>query len=102
MSHTQLLRSMTLIAAGAMPVLSIPLAVMGALSMTTQALYLVIPLSLLTVALILQDSPESAWAVRGLIAGLAAVTAYDAVRIPLALNDVWPAFIPHRGGWILG
>jgi hypothetical protein len=93
---------MTLIAAGAMPVLSIPLAVMGALSMTTQALYLVIPLSLLTVALILQDSPESAWALRGLIAGLAAVTAYDAVRIPLALNDVWPDFIPHLGGWILG
>lgn len=102
MSRTQLLQSMTLIAAGAMPVLSIPLAVMGVSSMTTQALYLVIPLSLLTVGLILQDSPESAWAFKGLVAGLAAVTAYDAVRIPMVLTDVWPDFIPHLGGWVLG
>lgn len=102
MSRMQILRSMILIAAGTMPVLSIPLEVMGALSMTTEALYLVIPLLLLTVTLIMQGSPESAWAFKGLIAGLAAVAAYDAVRIPMVLSGIWPDFIPHLGGWILG
>jgi hypothetical protein len=102
MPLAQLLRNLTLIAAGAMPVLSIPLAVTGAAPMTTLALYLVIPLSLLTVALIVRGSTESAWAAKGLVAGLVAVTAYDAVRIPMVLTGIWPDFIPQLGGWVLG
>jgi hypothetical protein len=102
MSYTRLFRIVTLIAAGAMPVLPIPLSVMGVMSMTEFALFLVMPLSLVAVALMVQGSPESRCALQGLIAGLAAVTTYDAVRIPMVLTDVWPDFIPDLGGWVLG
>lgn len=102
MSKTQLFRSVVLIAAGAMPVLSIPLFVMGVMSMTTAALFLVIPLSLLAAALIVKGSPESAWALKGLIAGVVAVAAYDVARMPMVFTGVWPDFIPRLGGWVLG
>jgi hypothetical protein len=101
-SKEQLLRSTVLILAGAMPVMSIPLYVMGATSMPVQALYLVIPLALLTAALMVRGSAESRWALKGLIAGLAAVTAYDAVRMPMVVAGIWPDFIPRLGGWVVG
>ncbi|MDX2604418.1 hypothetical protein PV379_11690 [Streptomyces caniscabiei] len=102
MTRVALLRCLILIVAGAMPVLSIPLSVMGLLSMTEAALYLVTPLSLLTLTLLAHRSAESEWALKGLIAGLVAVTAYDAVRVPMVLAGIWPDFIPSLGGWILG
>ena len=102
MSRAQLLRSLILLVAGAMPVLSIPLAVMGVISMTEEALFLVIPLAILTMVLMAHGSPESVWALKGLIAGLVAVSAYDAMRIPMIIAGVWPDFIPHLGGWVLG
>lgn len=85
-----------------MPVTSIPLFIMGVMSMTSLALFVVIPLALLTVCLIVQKSPEATWAGKGLIAGLVAVAAYDGVRIPLVITNVWPDFIPRLGGWIVG
>ncbi|MEU0425228.1 hypothetical protein ABZ235_16750 [Streptomyces canus] len=94
--------SLFLIAAGAMPVLSIPLAVSGLLPMHAEALFLVAPMSLLAGALRTRNSPEAAWALKGLIAGLVAVTAYDAMRIPMLLAGAWPDFIPRLGGWVLG
>ena len=68
MTRVALLRCLILIVAGAMPVLSIPLSVMGLLSMTEAALFLVTPLSLLTLLLLAHGSAESEWALKGLIA----------------------------------
>jgi hypothetical protein len=95
-------RIAVLIAAGAMPVTSIPLYILGWLPMTYAALIFVIPLSIATVAMIWHRSPEAVWAARGIGAGLIAVFAYDAVRMPLVWTNIWPDFIPRLGGWITG
>ncbi|MGI5347317.1 hypothetical protein ACQEU8_03890 [Streptomyces sp. CA-250714] len=88
-------------AAGALPVLAIPLYVLGVLPMNLAAL-LVIPLMVAKAVLIKRGSPEGRWAGRGMVAGLVAVTAYDGLRLPMAyLTDAWPDFIPRLGGWIL-
>ncbi|MEE1760851.1 hypothetical protein [Streptomyces sp. SP18BB07] len=89
-------------AAGAMPVLAIPLFVMGVMPLTAEALYLVIPLALLTVALVLHGSTEAMWALKGLIAGVAGVAVYDTVRIPMVVAGIWPDFIPRLGAWVVG
>ncbi|MFC0626019.1 hypothetical protein [Kribbella deserti] len=96
------LRSLALFAAGAMPVLSIPLHVAGLLQLRVAALILVIPLAMVTVLLIRAGSREANWAGRGLLAGLVAVAMYDAVRMPMVWTGIWPDFIPALGGWITG
>ncbi|GAA1027926.1 MULTISPECIES: hypothetical protein [Amycolatopsis] len=96
------LRFGILFAAGTAPVLSISLYVFGVLPMTVAAAFLVIPLALTAAVLILRRSPEAVWAGRGVVAGCFAVTAYDAVRLPLVATNVWPDFIPRMGGWVLG
>jgi hypothetical protein len=70
--------------------------------MTIAALFLVAPLALLAAALMLHGSPEAVWARKGLVAGLAAVTAYDALRIPVSFTGLWSDFIPRLGGWVIG
>jgi hypothetical protein len=92
----------TLMAAAAVPVLAIPLYVFGLLSMTSAALFVVIPLHIIATVLMARRTPEGIWAGRGLIAGLVAVTAYDALRIPLVITGIWPDFIPRMGGWVVG
>lgn len=92
----------TLIISAALPVLSITLCVFGVLSMTTAAIFLVIPTHILAAVLMAQRSPEGRWASRGFVAGLVGVTAYDAVRIPLVITNIWPDFIPRMGGWVVG
>jgi hypothetical protein len=87
--------------AGAMPVLSIPLYIAGVITVHTSAIFLVVPLALAAAFLIARRSPEGTWALRGVVAGLLGVTAYDALRIPLVLLGIWPDFIPRLGGWIL-
>jgi hypothetical protein len=62
----------------------------------------VIPLALATAGLIWHRSPEAVWAARGVAAGLVAVAAYDAVRMPLVWSNIWPDFIPTLGCWITG
>jgi hypothetical protein len=52
--------------------------------------------------IILHMSVEGRWAGRGFVYGLVAVTAYDAVRIPMVIAGIWPDFIPRLGGWIIG
>jgi hypothetical protein len=91
-----------LMIAGAMPVSSIPLYILGWLPMTYAAMFFVIPLTLLTAGMIAHRSPEAVWAARGVGAGLVAVAAYDAVRMPLVWANIWPDFIPKLGGWITG
>jgi hypothetical protein len=85
---------------GAAPVLSIPIHTMGAVDIHDTARFFVVPATIIVVALFFTKSAESVWALRGLIAGLVAVTAYDALRLPFALAGVWPDFIPRLGGWI--
>ncbi|MFD9123238.1 hypothetical protein [Kitasatospora sp. NPDC059571] len=87
---------------GAMPVTTIPLSVFGLLPLDAAARFIVLPFVVLYVLLVRQRSASSAWAVRGLLAGLLGVAAYDAMRLPLVAVHLWPDFIPRLGGWILG
>ena len=88
--------------AAAMPVLSVALYVFGLLPMSDAALFLVIPLTIVSAALIARRSPEGIWDGRGFIAGLFSVAAYDVMRIPVGMTPIWPDFIPRMGGWIVG
>lgn len=87
---------------GAMPVSAIPLYVLDWLPFRTAAFGLVLPLAVVAVALMVRRTPEGSWARDGALAGLVAVSAYDAVRMPLVAAGVWPDFIPRIGGWLTG
>ncbi len=91
-----------LMTAGALPVLSIPLYVFNLLPISASARFLVLPLAIIVIAMALHRSLEARWAVRGFTAGLIAVTAYDALRMPMVFTKIWPDFIPRLGGWIIG
>jgi len=91
-----------LMLAGAAPVSSIPIYILGWVPMTYLALCFVVPLALVAVGMMARRSPEGVWAARGAGAGLVAVSAYDAVRLPLVWLNIWPDFIPRLGGWIVG
>jgi hypothetical protein len=95
-------RVAVLMLAGAAPVSAIPLFVLGWLRLKDSALFGVVPLALITTALMIRRSPQAAWAARGLTAGICAVFAYDAVRMPLVWTNIWPDFIPRLGGWVTG
>lgn len=95
-------RSAILLLAGAAPVSAIPLFVLTWLPLHDAALFLVLPLAVVATALLVRRSPQAVWAARGFVAGLAAVFAYDAVRMPLVWTHVWPDFIPRLGGWVTG
>src|SRR5690242_13653837 len=91
-----------LMLAGAAPVSAIPLFVLGWVNLKDAALFGVLPLALIATALLIRRSPQAVWAGRGLVAGVVAVFAYDAVRMPLVWTNVWPDFIPRLGGWVTG
>jgi hypothetical protein len=95
-------RAAVLLLAGAAPVSAIPLFVLGWVPLADSALFGVLPLAVVATALLVRRSPEAGWAWEGLIAGLVAVFAYDAVRMPLVWMNVWPDFIPRLGGWVTG
>ncbi|PBC69544.1 hypothetical protein BX265_6873 [Streptomyces sp. TLI_235] len=85
-----------------MPVTVIPMCVFGVMPLDVAARFVVLPLTLLYVALVLRPSAPAAWAVRGLVGGLLGVAAYDAMRLPLVAAGIWPDFIPNLGGWVVG
>jgi hypothetical protein len=99
---TSALRIIVLKIAGALPVLAIPAFVFNAIHIHDSARFIVVPIAVVAAALMVHRSVEGAWAVRGLVAGLLAVTAYDALRMPFVLAGIWPDFIPQLGGWVLG
>jgi hypothetical protein len=90
------------LAAGALPVLSISLHVLGVMSMQRSSVELVIPVVLLAAWLCLLRAPESVAVMQGALAGLAGVAAYDGLRLPFVIAGVWPDFIPAMGAWIYG
>jgi hypothetical protein len=91
-----------LVLAGAMPVSAIPIFVLDWLPMNDSAPFIVAPLALVAISFMLRRTAEGIWAARGAVAGLAAVLAYDTLRLPLVWTDIWPDFIPRLGGWVSG
>jgi Family of unknown function (DUF6789) len=87
---------------GSSPILSIPPHVLGLIDIHDSARLVVLPSVAVFAVMVSFPSAESAWAIRGVLAGLGAVSAYDALRIPLAIAGILPDFIPELGGWILG
>jgi hypothetical protein len=90
------------VAAGALPVLSISLHVLGVISMQRSTMELVIPAVLLAVGLCLLKVPERVPVMQGAVAGIVGVAAYDGVRLPFVFAGLWPDFIPSMGAWISG
>ncbi|MGN6723874.1 MAG: hypothetical protein ACTHJM_14795 [Marmoricola sp.] len=101
-SRSTLSRAALLLTAGAAPVSAIAVHVIGWMPMRESAPFVVAPLALIAVVLIAKRSLEAQWALRGAVAGLIAVMAYDAVRMPLVWLNIWPDFIPRMGGWVTG
>jgi len=97
-----LARATLLLLAGAAPVSAITAHVAGWMSMRDSAVFVVAPLGLIAMTLVVRRSFEARWALRGAAAGLLAVMAYDAVRMPLVWLSIWPDFIPRIGGWVTG
>ncbi|MFF0269918.1 hypothetical protein [Kribbella sp. NPDC004536] len=94
--------SPVLLVVGALPVSSIPLHVSGLLDLRDLAVFAVVPAVLVVAFLLSRRTPETRWALRGLLAGLVAVAAYDCLRLPLVWLGVMPDFIPRLGGWVSG
>ena len=101
-SRSTLTRATLLLCAGAAPVSAIAVHVVGWMSMRDSAVFVVAPLALIALVLVARRSFEARWALRGAAAGLLAVMAYDAVRMPLVWLRIWPDFIPRIGGWVTG
>lgn len=96
------LQIVALTVAGAAPVLAIPVHVLGLVDIHDTARFGVLPLLAVTLLICAFRTVESIWAVRGLVAGLVAVTAYDGFRFPFVAAGIWPDFIPRLGGWVTG
>jgi hypothetical protein len=96
-----LARLTVFVAAGALPVLSISLHVLGVTPMD-RSVELVIPAVLLAAVLCLRRVPEAGPSLQGAVAGIVGVAAYDGVRLPFVIAGVWPDFIPSMGAWIYG
>lgn len=82
---------------GAMPVSVIPVSVLGLLTMHQAALYLVIPVTIAAFLIMTFRIEPISWVVHGFRAGLCAVAAYDAVRIPFVIAGIWPDFFGRLG-----
>ncbi len=95
------LRVAVVAVAGGLPVLSISAHVFGFIDMATAARYVDLPVIAIAIGLMLQRPTEGAWAARGVVAGLVATTAYDALRLPCAITHVWPDPFGHVGGWVV-
>lgn len=94
------LRMALFVIAGALPVLSISAHVFGIVAINVAARSVVLPVVVLALLVAMRPSPEATLARRGLLAGLIAVTLYDATRLPFVLTGIWPDFIPRVGGWV--
>jgi hypothetical protein len=81
-------------------VLSISAHVFGLMPMDVTARFLVLPTTVIALVLALGHAPEATPFRRGVLAGLVAVTLYDATRMPFVLTGIWPDFIPEVGGWV--
>lgn len=90
-----------LFVAGAAPVLSISVQAFGLFPMTVTR-WFVVALAAVAALLMTRSGGHSRWARHGLVAGMLAVAAYDAVRMPVASMGWWEDFIPSLGGWVLG
>jgi hypothetical protein len=95
------LRAGLFVTAGALPVLAISAHVFGLVPIDVAARYAVVPAALSALLLALRPSFEARLFRRGLLAGLVAVSLYDAVRLPFVLTGIWPDFIPRVGGWVV-
>jgi len=96
------LRIGVFVIAGALPVLSISAHVFEIVPIDVAARYAVAPALVSALLLAMRPSLEATLFRRGLLAGLVAVTLYDAVRLPFVLTRIWPDFIPRVGGWVMG
>jgi hypothetical protein len=95
-------RTLILLCAGAAPILAIPAHVFGIVPIHLTALWLIVPIVFLSIALLVwRPRPHDRVTMGGFLAGLIAVAAYDAFRLPTVYSlHWWGDFIPQLGGWI--
>lgn len=88
-------------AIGFAPIAALAISLMGFLPLSVSAPALVGPAAALGLVLGLRFPRYGALALKGFAIGVVAVTAYDAVRVPLILFGLWGDFIPNIGKWLL-
>ncbi|MCU1455230.1 MAG: hypothetical protein JWN46_3376 [Acidimicrobiales bacterium] len=98
-------------AASLAPMVALGFHLLGMVALPLGAGVLVLPTLAVTVVVLARDRQLRHVWLRGLMAGLIAVTVYDLFRLPLVALGVWEDFIPrigrwalggHRGNWVLG
>ncbi|TMC87891.1 MAG: hypothetical protein E6J22_16690 [Chloroflexi bacterium] len=94
------LMSVTYFAIGFSPITALAIAIMGLLPLSITTLSLVLPATMLGVALALLFPRYGKLALQGLIIGLIAVFLYDCMRVPFILAGVWGDFIPKINMWL--
>src|SRR5262245_38974075 len=88
-------------AIGFAPIAALAISLMGFLPLSVSAPALVGPAAALGLVLGLRFPRYGALALKGFAIGVAAVTIYDAMRVPLILLGLWGDFIPNIGKWLL-
>jgi len=88
-------------AIGFAPIAALAISLMGFLPLSVSAPALVGPAAALGLVLGLRFPRYGVLALKGFAIGVAAVTVYDAVRLPLILLGLWGDFIPNIGKWLL-
>jgi len=94
------LMSVAYFAIGFSPITALAIAIMGLLPLSITTLSLVLPATMLGVALALLFPGYGKLALQGLIIGLIAVFLYDCMRVPFIIAGVWGDFIPKINMWL--
>jgi hypothetical protein len=85
---------------GFSPITALALAIMGLIPLGTSTLLLVLPSTVVGIALAFRFPWYGKLALKGLLIGLVAVFLYDCMRVPFILSGAWGDFIPHINMWL--
>jgi len=94
------LMSVAYFAIGFSPITALAVAIIGLLPLSIATLTIVLPATVLGVALALRFPRYGKLALQGLIIGLIAVFLYDCMRVPFIIAGVWGDFIPKINMWL--
>ena len=99
-SFHDVLMSVVYFAIGFSPITALAIAIIGLLPLPVTTLLIVLPATVLGVALALRFPRYGKLAFQGLVIGLIAVFLYDCMRVPFIIAGVWGDFIPKINMWL--
>lgn len=99
-NRLDVLMSIAFFVIGFSPITALALAIMGLIPLGTSTLLLVLPSTVVGIALAFRFPKYGKLALKGLLIGLVAVFLYDCMRVPFILSGAWGDFIPHINKWL--